>query len=147
MNPYIVFPIVVAADAVGDSLFYLLGRFGEPFVRRHGHWIGITTAKLEQAEVYFREHHLRSILFAKLVHGIGFVGLIAAGSLRVRFIKYLLTAVAVSAVQTAAFLILGIFFGFAYVTIERYLSYFAAVVSLIALFVGFILVLNVRFKK
>lgn len=147
MNPYIVFPIVVVADSLGDSLCYALGRFGEPLVRRHGHWIGITTEKLLNAEEYFKTHHLRSILMSKLIHGIGFVGIIAAGSLRVRYGKFALTALAVSAAQTLVFLILGIFFGFAYVTIEKYLSYFAAVASLITLFVAFIIVLNVRFKK
>ena len=147
MNPYIVYPIVVVADALGDSLCYALGRFGDPLVRRYGHWIGITPEKLIKAENYFKTHHLRSILLSKLVHGIGFVGIIAAGSLRVRYSKFALTAFVVSALQTLAFLILGIFFGFAYVAIEKYLSYFAAVVSLIALFVAFIIVLNVRFKK
>lgn len=136
MNAFIVLPVVVVADAVGDLLHYLLGRFGSTFLYAHGHWIGITEAKITSAKKYFEEHHLKSVASSKLVHGVGFVGLIAAGSLKIPYKRFALTALAISFAQSSVLLVVGVFFGYAYAQIEHYFSYGAVVLSAVAIAVA-----------
>ncbi len=132
MNAFIVLPVVVVGDTVGDMLHYALGRFGSRFLYAHGHWIGITEEKITSAKTYFEEHHLKSVASSKLVHGIGFVGLIAAGSLKIPYRRFALTALAISFVQGSVLLVVGVFFGYAYAQIEHYFSYGALVLSGVA---------------
>lgn len=133
MNAYIVLPVVIFGDIVGDSLQYALGRFGSGLLHRRGSLIGITDERLQQAREYFRAHHFKSIAQSKLIHGIGFIGLIAAGSLKIPYRRFAFTAAALSVLQSSALLLVGIFFGYAYVQIGLYFTYFAATVSSVAL--------------
>lgn len=147
MNAFIVLPLVIVADVVGDLLHYALGRFGSRFLYAHGHWIGITEEKLTNAKHYFEKHHLKSVASSKLLHGIGFVGLIAAGSLKIPYKRFALTALGVSLVQSSALLVIGVFFGYAYVQIEHYLSYGALILSGVAVAVALCVGIIIHRKK
>jgi membrane protein DedA with SNARE-associated domain len=140
MNPFVVYGIVVLSDIAGDALLYFIGYRGGGFLLRHGAHFGVTEAKMEGAKDYFKENHRKAIIFSKLFHGIGFTGLIAAGSLKVPYKRYFRTCVLVSIIQSACFLILGIFFGGAYVQISKYLNYFAALISVVALVIIIVVV-------
>ncbi len=132
MNPFLVYIISVAGDVVGDTLVYILGRWGKNVLYRHGHYIGITKEKLENAKGYFESKHRKAIMMSKLIHGIGFTGLIAAGALGVSYARYFKTCLVITIVQSVFFLMIGLLFGHAYLQIEKYLSNFAAVVSVAA---------------
>ena len=133
MNPWIVYGIVIVGDVLGDLMLYLGGYWGSGFIIRHGSRFGITEKKIEDAKIFFKENHRKAIIFSKLFHGIGFTGLIAAGSLKISYKRYFRTCLWVGLMQSAFFLFLGIFFGGAYVQIGRYLNYFAAIISVIVL--------------
>lgn len=134
MNPLIVYVIVVISDAIGDAMFYSIGYHGG-FLRKYGPRFGITKEKIDRAEDYFKENHQKSIILSKLIQGIGFTGLIAAGSLKIPYKRYFKTCFSMSLIQSAFYLILGIFFGGAYMQISKYLNYFAALASIAALVV------------
>lgn len=144
---YFVLPIVIAGDVIGDSIMYALGRFGDPLIQKYGHYVGLTEDKIASARAYFGTHQIKSVSMSKLIHGVGFIGLLAAGSLRVPYKKFFFTALTISILQSILLFILGIFFGYAYVTIEHYLTTYAAVISVVFLFGVFILFLKGRFKK
>lgn len=146
LNIYATFALVVFGDIIGDTLQYGLGRFGSGLLHRQGHRIGISPEKLESAKTYFKEHHVRSVALSKLVHGIGFIGLIAAGSMRVRYRSFMLTAFVISLGQSAALLALGLFFGYAYAELAHYLNVFAASISLFAVFVFIVLIVRMIIK-
>lgn len=82
---------------------------------------------------------------SKLVHGIGFTGLVAAGAIRVPYKKYFKTCATISVIQSFVMLMLGILFGHAYVVIGKYLNYYAAFVSVLALI--FLVVIFLRKYK
>jgi len=85
--------------------------------------------------LYFRENHKKAIIMSKLVHGLGFTGLIAAGASHVPYTRYFKTCALISIIQSFVLLLIGIFFGHAYVVIGKYLNYYAAGVSVVVLVV------------
>lgn len=130
-NPFLVYIVMVLGDIVGDGGIYYIGYSGKRFLK----YFKITEEKLEKAKIYFRDNHKKAITMSKLVHGIGFTGLVAAGASHVPYKKYFKTCAIISVIQSFIMLMLGILFGHAYVIIGKYLNYYAALVSVIALVV------------
>lgn len=137
-NPFLVYVVTVLSDVLRDGVVYLIGRSGKRFLR----YFKVTDEKLEKAKTFFHENHKKAIITFKLLHGIGFTGLMAAGASHVPYKRYLKTCALISVVQSLVILLIGIMFGNAYVVIGKYLNYYAAVTSVIALV--FVLILFIR---
>lgn len=146
INPFAVYGVVVAGDILGDAGLYSLGRWGGGSVTKYGKWFGVTEQRLANAEDYFAKHHRRAVAMSKLIHGVGVSGLVAAGVLRIPYLKYMRTCLIISLAQCAAFLVIGILFGSAYVQIGHYIDYFAEGISIIAVTV-IVVGLIYRFRK
>jgi membrane protein DedA with SNARE-associated domain len=130
-NPFVVYVVMVLGDIIGDAGIYYIGYRGKGFLK----YFRVTEEKLEKAKQYFENNHKKAIFTSKLAHGIGFTGLIAAGASHVPYLRYFKTCAFISVVQSFIMLLIGIFFGQAYVVIEKYLNYYAAVASVIVLIV------------
>lgn len=139
MNPLLVYVILVAGDIIGDGFIYYIGYSGKRFLK----YFKITEEKLEKAKTYFHENHKKAIIMSKLVHGIGFTGLVAAGASHVPYKRYFKTCTLISLIQSAIMITVGILFGHAYVQIGKYLDYYAAGVSIIVL----VIILFIVIKK
>ncbi|HEY9583966.1 MAG TPA: DedA family protein [Candidatus Paceibacterota bacterium] len=136
-----VYLIVILGDVIGDLLMYGLGRFGRKILLgRVGRIFKITEEKLEQAKEYFNLHQKKAIVFSKLVHGIGAAGLIAAGSLKISYWRFMKICLIVSFFQSAFLIGLGVLFGKAYIQLGEYLNYYssASIVIAIAVLIFFI---------
>ncbi len=145
-NPVIIYLIALVGDFLGDTGLYLLGRYGNKFIHRYGSKIGITAERMKEAASFFAQHHHKAISFSKLLHGVGFVGLITAGSLKISFKRYIKTCFFITAVQSFIMLLIGILFGHAYIKIGKYLNYYAAITSVIVLVCIFFFAWS-RFKR
>ncbi|MEO5635192.1 MAG: VTT domain-containing protein [Candidatus Paceibacterota bacterium] len=128
-NPLLVYIILIIGDLVGDAFIYYIGYRGKGLLR----FFKITDEKLEKAKLYFKDNHKKAIIMSKLIHGIGFTGLIAAGASRVPYGKYFRTCVIISLIQSVIMIMIGVLFGHAYVRIGKYLNYYAAGASVIFL--------------
>jgi membrane protein DedA with SNARE-associated domain len=95
-NPFLVYIVMVLGDIVGDGIIYYLGFSGKRFLR----YFKITDEKLEKAKKYFKDNHKKAIIISKLLHGIGFTGLVAAGASHVPYKRYLKTCTIISVVQS-----------------------------------------------
>ena len=131
LSPLIVYIVVVVGDMLGDTLYYAIGRFGRnSFLSWIGRHIGVTHDQLEGIRTHFANHGYKTIATAKLLQGLGPVGLIAAGGAHVPYPRYMLMCFSVSLIQSAVFLGIGYLFGHAYMTLSHYLNVFAGVVSI-----------------
>lgn len=128
-NPFVVYVVMVLGDIAGDGIIYYIGYSGKRFLK----YFKITEEKLEKAKQYFKENHKKAIIMSKLVHGIGFTGLVAAGATHVPYKRYLKTCTIISVVQSFIMLMIGILFGHAYAQVGKYLNYYAAGVSVLVL--------------
>jgi len=137
-NPFVVYVVMVLGDIIGDAGIYYIGYSGKRFLK----YFRVTEEKLEKAKIFFHENHKKAIFISKLAHGVGFTGLIAAGASNVPYKRYFKTCALISIVQSLVMLIIGIFFGHAYVLIKKYLDYYAAGVSVLVLFVLLFIVIR-----
>ncbi len=139
LNPLLVYVILVIGDIIGDGIIYYIGYSGKRFLK----YFRVTEEKLEKAKTFFHENHKKAIIMSKLMHGIGFTGLVAAGASHVPYKRYFKTCTLISMIQSAVMIIIGVLFGHAYVQIGKYLDYYAAGVSVIVLAI----ILFIVFKK
>jgi len=137
-NLPLIFVIMTLGDIAGDAIQYGIGYFG----KRYLHYFKITDEKIEKSRIYFENNHKKAIVASKLLYGIGFVGLIAFGALHVPYSKYFKSCALISIIQSATMITVGIFFGQAYVIIGKYLDYYAAISSVVALFILFLFIVR-----
>jgi membrane protein DedA with SNARE-associated domain len=123
------FSIVVAGDVIGDTALYFFGRWGRPAFAKAGSRLGLSPSRAGYMADQYVRHSQRAIVVSKLVHGIGFTGLIVAGSLRVPYPRFFLTCIVVTIAQSAVLIVIGMLSGNAYQSLASYLDYFNAVLA------------------
>ena len=130
-NIFLVYLFIVTGDMVGDSFYYFLGRLSGSSIVKHGHHIGITTDKLENAKDYFNNYHHRALVISKLAYGVGVSGLIAAGILKISYKRFIKTCLYIAVIQSAFLISIGFIFGHAY--LQQYLNIYAKIILVITL--------------
>ena len=142
-NPLVVYVVMVIGDIAGDGIFYYLGYSGKKLFN----YFKINEEKIEKAKVYFEKNHQKAIAGSKIMWGIGTAGLIAAGALHVPYKRYFKTCALYSLGQSLIMMLLGIFFGQAYVIIGKYLDYYTTTVSILALVILLTFIFIRKHKK
>ncbi len=142
-----VMAIILAADTTGDTIFYMIGRWGMKLIEKYGYRIGITKEKIDKATEFFNLHHRKAVYLSKMAMAIGIVGLIAAGCLRVNFWRYLLICLTVTFFRSIILVGIGYFFGNAYHQIEKMLNVYVAWFTVAILLIAAVWLINRLRKK
>ena len=140
LNLYLSFAIVVAGDFIGDTALYIFGRWGRPVFAKIGLKMNVSPEHVQKALAYFGSRDRRAIVISKLVHGVGFTGLVVAGSVKVPYRRFALTCICVTILQSAVLTAIGMASGKAYQAFAQYLDYFnwvAAGLLLLTIFVAY----------
>lgn len=135
IDAVVAYVIIVLGDFVGDFVLYVAGHWGAGFLDRFRVRLGVTDAKMARVSLYFRESYVKAIVTSKLVHGVGFTGLIVAGSMKVPFWRYARVCVVVTAAQSAVLMAAGVLSGHAYLQVAHYFGFWGGIASLAALVV------------
>ncbi len=121
--------ILVLANLVGDTLWYLFGRLGRHrFIQRWGYLIGVTDPVVTALEHQFKRGAAKPLYLGKLAHGAGSFFIVAAGLANVPFWEFLRPTVIGTLPKTLLFLALGYLFGAHYRQIHADLGWLALVV-------------------
>lgn len=145
---YGVYAIAVAGDILGDGLAYSVGRFGGPVVlKKFGKFFGVTEEKTTKARERFTRHHNKTILFSKIIHGVGVAGLITAGNLKIPYPRFFFVCLCVSLVQSVVFLSIGMFFGRVYEILNSGLNIFSEGTIVVGIIVALVLIFRHRIKN
>ena len=148
MNPFIVYPVIIAGYIIGDSVCYAFGRLGVPkFIKRIARWVGVNDKNISHLRVLFNSNPAKIVALSKIVLGIGIAGIYLAGSSRIPLSKFLIICLVVSAVQYVFYLGLGLLFGNAYLHINKYLNNFASFNIIAALAIILFIVIKYLLKK
>jgi membrane protein DedA with SNARE-associated domain len=139
LNLYIAFGLVVLGDFIGDSGLYVFGRWCRPLFERVGLHLNLSPVSVRKALGYLGERDRLAIVISKLVHGIGFTGLIAAGGVRVPFPRFIVTCIIVTVCQSAVLTAVGMLSGQAYRSVAHLLGYVDVVVAAVFLLALFVL--------
>ncbi|MDO8557506.1 MAG: DedA family protein [Candidatus Jorgensenbacteria bacterium] len=112
MNLFIAYAVIVIGDLAGDAIYYAIGRYGrEKFLNRWGKYIGLKPDVIARIETHFEKHGGKTLLFGKLAHGIGAIFLVAAGLVRMPFLKFLGANMVATLLKSLALLLVGFYFG------------------------------------
>jgi membrane-associated protein len=126
--------IIVAGDLVGDVIYYLVGRYGRlQFIEKWGHFFGIKAEKVLDMERVFGLHSAKALFWGKFTLGLGGIIIVAAGAARVPFSKFFIYSSLGTIPKSAILMLIGGFFGYAFLTISRYFDYTAAITLAVAL--------------
>jgi membrane protein DedA with SNARE-associated domain len=139
LNLFLSFGIVVGGDFLGDTALYIVGRWGRPVFEKVGFRLRLNSTQLTNILCYFVQCARRAIIISKLIHGVGFTGLIVAGSAKVPYSRFAVTCVAVTIIQSAVLVTIGILSGRAYQSFAYYLGYFNVAVTALLLLIFFVL--------
>ena len=129
LNPFIVFPVIVAGDIIGDSLCYMLGRFGVPgFLKGIVKRFGFKPENMDLVRSYFDANPAKTISLSKITLGIGVAGIYLAGNAKIPYRKFIRVCLLTSALQYIVYLSVGLLFGSAYKQISHYLDFVTALI-------------------
>jgi membrane protein DedA with SNARE-associated domain len=142
LNIFWAFGIVLAGDFIGDTVLYAAGRWWRDFFGRIGLRLNLPPDRQRRVLDYFARRDRHAIVISKLVHGVGFTGLITAGSLRVPFFRFITTCIVVSASQSVVLAAIGMLSGEAYRSFARAMGYVD--IAITVLFLGFLFFLYRR---
>ncbi len=123
INFFLAYLIIVTGDLAGDILHYVLGRFGgRKFIDRWGRYLGVGERQVESLEKQFAKRGSKLLFIGKMSHGVGGAFLVAAGIIKMPFDKFMLSNLLATLVKSMILLLIGFYFGQAYVTIGSYLE-------------------------
>lgn len=139
LNIFITYAVVVIGDLTGDSIYYVIGRYGrEKFIKRWGKYIGINPERITRLENHFDKHSGRTLLLGKISHGIGAVFLVAAGLVKMPFSRFIWFNFIATIIKSLALILIGFYFGQAITKINSILEFISALFVSIGIAVAFI---------
>lgn len=122
-NLWVVFFISLASSLAADVVHYAIGFLGRRgLIERFGKYVGLTKERINLFDELAHQNAGKAILLSKLIPMFATPGLIIAGMTHMPLKKYMWWAFVVTAPTSLVFLIVGYYFGAAYVTFERYLN-------------------------
>jgi membrane-associated protein len=132
-NFFIAYLVAVAGDLAGDVIHYAVGRFGGlPFINKWGCFFHISLKQLEPIERQFEERGSTLLFIGKMTHGIGGAFLVAAGLIKMPFGKFFFSNMLATLLKSLILLVIGYYFGQAFVTINSYLEKIAILTMAVA---------------
>ncbi len=135
MNFYLAYVLAIAGDLTGDSMYYCLGRWGNnPYLARWIRYLGLNKERLAHLEGYFSRHAGKTLVLTKFTQGIGFAVLTAAGLAKVPYGKFICYNLLPTIPKSFILLLIGFYYGKAYLRIDEYINYVSFAIFSLALF-------------
>lgn len=144
MNLIITYMVVVLGDVGGDIIYYAIGRWGrEKFLQRWGKYIGFPIEKVVPVEKHFEKHGAKTLFIGKMAHGIGGILLVAAGLVKMPFLKFVSANFFATLLKSLVLLLLGYFFGQAMDNINSIFGFIGA----LSLGIGIIVIIIFFYRQ
>jgi membrane protein DedA with SNARE-associated domain len=147
MHWFIAAPVAWLGIITGDCVLYRLGyRFGHnitrvPFIGKH-----VTVARIKRAEVLFDHYGVLVVGVGRMFAGIRGAMVIAAGTIRYKFIKFIIADGLGAIVSGGVFMFLGIWFGANLDTMKHLLHEFRIGISIAGIILGIALIFYIQWR-
>lgn len=130
--------MLVTGDLIGDILHWLLGRYFKykPWFKKVAGIFGFDAKKEKVLEEHFRKHPGKTVLFAKVSHGVGGFIQTVAGIAKVDFWVFTKYSFIGTIPKSLILFFIGYYLGNSYLKIDKYLDYSAYFVISAVLLVG-----------
>ncbi|OGF66489.1 hypothetical protein A3I27_00655 [Candidatus Giovannonibacteria bacterium RIFCSPLOWO2_02_FULL_43_11b] len=112
LNFWIAYVVAVSGDLASDAGYYALGRFGrERFVKKYGHYVGITSDKIVALEKHFEKHGGKMLVFGKIADPLSSTIQTLSGMTMMRFSIYASYNTAATVLKSFILISVGYYFG------------------------------------
>ncbi len=126
LNIFIAYGVIVVGDLVGDTIYYIIGRYGGiQLIKQWGHYVGFNTERVENFKHHFDKHTASTIIWGKLAYAMEMPFLISAGLAKIPYKKFFFYTLIPTLPKSLLFLLIGFYFGKSYSKIDTYLDYTA----------------------
>ncbi len=143
LNAYVALCVLVVADVIGDSMYYLIGRFWKRsnWIRRGAKFLGYNEKSESFLEEHFRNHKGKTFLLAKVSHGVGGAVQVSSGIAGVAYSEFLKFSILGTIPKVLVLFFIGFYAGNSYQKIDNILNYIAQItLSLAVLLVIYFLI-------
>ena len=129
LNIYVTAPLLIVGDLIGDALHYLLGKYATRsiWVMKMVRFLGYDEVKEKLIEEHFEKHTGKTLLLAKVSHGVGGIVQVASGMVKVDFYQFLLFCFIGTIPKTLILFIIGFYLGSSYMKIDSYFDFIALI--------------------
>ncbi len=124
LNVFVAWAMLVVADSIGDSLYYLLGKYWTRlrWIKKLAGFLGYDEKSEKFLESHFRKHKVKTFLLAKFSHGVGSSVQIASGMAKVKYSEFLPLNIIGTMPKALILITVGFYAGQSYVKIDNYLD-------------------------
>lgn len=150
LSTWLAYIVVLFGELIADTLYYALGYYGrEKVFRWFPKTLGKSKDKIEKFEKMLHAHAGKTLLITKLTHVGGIPTLIAAGAVRVPFLKFSLYNTIATIPKISALFIIGYFFGSAAGKINHYFEYGGTILTILVVifFINYFFLIPFTKKK
>ncbi len=113
----------MAGAVLGDNVGFFVGRRGgRRLIERHGRFLGLTQARLEQFDAFFERHGAKTVFVARFVTGLRVVGAVLAGASTLAWGRFFVFNVAGAITWATTFGTVGYAVGYSWDAIERWIG-------------------------
>ncbi len=136
--------VMILGDFIPDSLYYLIGRYGNrtETIEKHLQKIKMLSRNVEFLRRMWETYPTKTMFFSKLAYGISTPLLISAGIVRMSYRKFVSRAFFITLLQYGIAMTIGYYLGASYALATNYVEYvgitIAALVILILIFYAII---------
>ncbi|MDD5489754.1 MAG: DedA family protein [Candidatus Moranbacteria bacterium] len=149
-NVFAVFGLSVAGDVIGDVILYYIGYFGgNRILAKAERFLKISAATVEKLKNKFHKNSGKIVFLVKSTTGLSYITFITAGTLKMRFSKFVFYSILGGLVWSSFLVIAGYFFGYAADRISEYIKSAGAIILAAAavFFIGIMLYRKSQAKK
>jgi len=149
LNAGVAFIMLTVADIIGDSLYYLIGKYWRKsaWVKKWAGFLGYDEKSEEFLEEHFRRHKGKTFLLAKISHGLGGSVQVAAGIAGVKYSEFLGYSILGTLPKVLVLMCVGFYAGSSYVKIDEYLNYAGLIMVGIACLIVALYIFLSRYAK
>ncbi len=151
LNVFIVFLVLLLGDFVGDTIYYVFGRWGgRNFLVRWGRYIGVTEEGVSKLEKHFTRHSGKILLFGKMQMSVlptGVALLFFAGLSKMSYGKFIFYNILGSLPRIFLLEVVGFYSAKSLSIISKIFFDEASAVSLIMLFVAIFAIAFLMLQK
>jgi membrane protein DedA with SNARE-associated domain len=137
LNFYVAIFFLALGDWVGDGLHWVLGRYysGATWFKKFGKFWGYDEKREIVIVEHFKKHPGKTVILAKVSHGVGGFIQIAAGMAKMDFWEFMKFSLIGTIPKTALLFFIGYFLGNSYEKINTYMNRVAYIVLFFAIFI------------
>lgn len=132
-NVYLVFTLSMLGDIIGDIILYTIGYTGgAKALAKAEKILKIKPEIVAKLEKLFLVHGKKTIFAVKSTTGLCWITFIAAGTMRMKFQEFLFGSISGGIVWSSFLVVVGYFFGYAFLQINDYLKYAGVIIFAVA---------------